>query len=252
MRRVSLLLAPLALAGGLLAARPATAEDLPHVDWSFDGIFGTYDRASAQRGFQVYQEVCSSCHSMKQMYYRNLSGIGLDPKEIQAIAASVTVPGSLNDSGEPTTRPGLPSDHFKSPFPNDLAARAANNGALPLDQSVLEKAREGGADYLYGILTGYKDPPAGMKVGNGMYYNETMPGHQIAMPPPLTADRVTYADGTKATLDQEAKDVVTFLTFAANPEMEERKQLGVKMVLFFALLTCLVYALKRKIWANVH
>ncbi len=247
-------LAKLILAGALLAGAPivASAQELPDVKWSFDGIFGTFDRASAQRGFQVYQEVCSSCHSMKQMYYRNLSGIGLDPKQIAAIAASVTVPGALNDSGDPTTRPGLPSDHFKAPFPNDLAARAANGGALPPDQSVLEKAREGGADYLYGILTGYGTPPAGMVMGAGMNYNKYFPGHQIAMPQPLVDDRVTYADGTKATLDQEAKDVVTFLTYTANPEMEERKQLGVKMVLFLVFLTCIVYALKRKIWANVH
>ena len=239
--------------GALVASTPALAQTkMPDINWSFDGPFGTFNRASAQRGFQVYSEVCSACHSMKEMYYRNLGGIGLNANQIKAIAASVQVPGPLNDSGEPTTRPGLPSDHFKSPFPNDIAARAANNGALPPDQSLLEKAREGGADYLYGILTDYADPPADMKMGTGMYYNKMYPGHQIAMPPPLTADRVTYADGTKATVDQEARDVVTFLTYAANPEMEQRKQIGVKMVLFLILLTGLVYALKRKIWARVH
>jgi ubiquinol-cytochrome c reductase cytochrome c1 subunit len=243
------------LAGGLLAGSavaPALAQEAPRQDWSFSGIFGTFDRASAQRGFQVYQEVCAACHSMKEMYYRNLTGIGLTAPQVQAIAASVTVPGGVNENGEPITRPGLPSDHFKSPFPNDAAARAANNGALPPDQSVLEKAREGGADYLYAVLTGYADPPADVKLGQGMNYNKAFPGHQIAMPEPLHDSQVTYADGTKATVEQEARDVVTFLTYAANPEMEQRKQMGVKIVIFLVLLTGLVYALKRKIWANVH
>jgi ubiquinol-cytochrome c reductase cytochrome c1 subunit len=244
----------LALAGVLLAL-PAFAQEAPtppHQEWSFSGPFGTFDRASAQRGFQVYQEVCSVCHSMKLMHYRDLAGIGLNEDQIKAIAASVTVPGGVNDNGEPITRPGLPSDPFKSPFPNDAAARAANNGALPPDQSLLEKAREGGADYIYALLTGYADPPPGMNMAAGMSYNKYFPGHQIAMPQPLQDGQVTYADGTKATLAQEARDVTTFLTFAANPEMEQRKRTGVKIMIFLALMTGLTYAVKRKIWANVH
>ncbi len=243
----------LGLALASLAAAPAfAAEELeyPAQNWSFDGPFGTFDKASAQRGFQVYKEVCSNCHSMKQVYYRNLAGIGLSDDQIKAIAASVSVP-TIGDDGQPTERPGLPSDHFKSPYPNEKAARAALNGALPPDQSVIEKAREGGADYIYALLTGYADPPADMKMGDGMNYNKWFPGHQIAMAAPLVDGRVDYADGTKATLQQEAKDVVTFLTFVANPEMEERKRMGVKVVLFLALMSCLTYVVKRQIWSDV-
>ena len=246
--------AVLLLAGALLAG-PALAQEAPsppHQDWSFNGPFGTFDRAAAQRGFQVYQEVCAACHSMNLVHYRDLSGIGLSPEQIKAIAASVTVPGGVNDQGDPFTRPGLPSDRFKAPFPNDNAARAANNGALPPDQSVLEKAREGGADYIDAVLTGYADPPPDMKMSAGMNYNKYFPGHQIAMPQPLHDDQVTYADGTKATVAQMSHDVTTFLTWTANPEMEARKRMGVKMVIFLVLLTGLTYSVKRKIWSKVH
>jgi ubiquinol-cytochrome c reductase cytochrome c1 subunit len=247
--------APLAAAlfGVLLAAAPALAQEekLPHESWSFSGPFGTFDRAAAQRGFQIYKEVCSNCHSLKEAYYRNLEGIGLSEEQVKAIAASVQIP-TIGEDGQPAERPGLPSDHFKSPFPNDKAARAALNGALPPDLSVIVKAREGGPDYVYGILTGYGEPPAGMKMGEGMNYNKYFPGHQIAMPQPLQPDQVSYADGTKATLEQEAHDVVTFLTYIANPEMETRKRIGVKVILFLAMLTGVTYAVKRKVWADVH
>jgi len=240
----------------LLGAGAAGAEEamppLPRVAWSFNGPFGTYDRASAQRGFQVYNEVCSSCHSMRLMSYRNLAGIGLSEGQIRAIAASKTVPGDLNDQGEPTTRPGLPSDRFASPYPNDKAARAANNGALPPDHSLIEKAREGGADYLHALLTGYVEPPAGVKVPDGLYYNKYYLGNQIHMPAPLSDGSVTYADGTKATLDQEARDVSTFLTYASNPEMEQRKHMGVRIVGFFALMCGLTYMVKKQVWSDVH
>ena len=252
--------ATLTLLGALLAsialAPAARAQEeeivLPKQTWSFSGLFGTYDRAAAQRGFQVYKEVCAACHSMKLAYYRDLAGIGLDEKQIAAIAASVDVPGGVNDQGEPFMRPGLPSDHFKSPFPNDNAARAANNGALPPDQSLLVNAREGGADYIADLMTGYAEPPAGMVMGSGMNYNKYFPGHQIAMAQPLHDDQVVYADGTKATIAQEAHDVATFLTYIANPEMEERKRLGVKAIVFLALLTGVTYAVKRKVWADVE
>ena len=248
-----------ALAAGLLAGpamTPARAQEgtppLLQQNWSFDGVFGTYDRAAAQRGFQVYKEVCSACHSMKLLYYRNLEGIGLDANQIKAIAASVQVPGGFNDNGDPVERPGLPSDHFRSPFPNDNAARAANNGALPPDQSLLVNARENGPNYIYSLLNGYSDPPAGMKIADGLYYNKYFPGHQIHMPPPLTDGQVTYADGTKATVPQMAHDVVTFLTWASNPEMEERKRIGVRITLFLIFMTGLTYAVKRKVWSGVH
>lgn len=259
LRPVSLALALATSLGALLGgaslspARAQTeAEEPPHQTWSFSGIFGTFDRASAQRGFQVYKEVCASCHSMRLLYYRNLEGIGLDEAQIKAIAASVQVPGGVDDTGQPVERPGLPSDHFKSPFPNDAAARAANNGALPPDQSVLEKAREGGADYLYGVLTGYAEPPEGVKIMDGMNYNKYFPGNQIAMAQPLHDGQVEYADGTQATVEQMSRDVVTFLAFAANPEMEQRKRMGVRIVLFLLFLTGLTYAVKRQIWADVH
>lgn len=250
-----------ALLGGLVlglfacfvAAAPAQAQDeaLPKQIWSFSGISGTFDRAALQRGFQVYNEVCSVCHSLRLGYYRNLAGIGLSEEQIKAVAASKSCP-TLADDGQPAERPCLPADHFKSPYPNDLAARAALNGALPPDMSVLEKAREGGADYIFAIPTGYGDAPAGVKIGDGLYYNKYFPGHQIAMPPPLQDGQVTYADGTKATIEQESRDVATFLTYMANPEMEQRKQIGVKVILFLALLAGVTYIVKRKVWSDVH
>jgi ubiquinol-cytochrome c reductase cytochrome c1 subunit len=239
---------------GALAATPAAAQDTigyANQNWSFNGPFGTFDRAGAQRGYQVYKEVCSTCHSMKQAFYRDLAGIGLSPEQIAATAASVTVP-SIGDDGQPAERPALPSDHFRSPYPNELAARAVLNGAYPPDLSVIEKAREGGPNYLYALLTGYSDPPAGMKMGDGMNYNKYFPGNQIAMPQVLHDGQVTYGDGTPASIEQMTRDVVTFLTYIANPEMEARKRLGVKLVLFFVLLTGLTYAVKRKVWADVE
>lgn len=188
---------------------------------------------------------------MKEAYYRNLSGIGLSEEQIKVIAASVIVP-TLNDDGQPAERPGLPSDHFRSPFPNEKAARAANNGALPPDQSVIEKARDGGATYIFDLLTGYAEPPAGMKMSEGMNYNRYFPGHQIAMAQPIHDGQVTYSDGTTATVEQMARDAATFLTFIANPEMEQRKRMGVKIVLFLALLTGVTYVVKRQVWADVH
>ena len=219
--------------------------------WSFSGPFGTFDRAAAQRGFQVYSEVCAACHAMKHAYFRNLQGIGLSEKEVEAIAAAVMVP-AIGDDGQPTERAGIPSDRFRSPFPNERAARAANNGAYPPDLSVMIKARPGGADQMYALLTGYADPPAGVTIGEGMYYNKYFAGHQIAMAPPLSDGRVTYADGTRASVEQMARDVTTFLAYIAEPEMEQRKRLGVKVVLFLLFLTGLTYDTKRKVWSDVH
>lgn len=249
----------LALGAGLLAgvgAAPAQAAGeaihIPNTPFSFDGIFGTFDRASAQRGFQVYKEVCAACHAMKQVFYRNLRELGLSEAEVRAIAATVQIQDGPTDEGQMFERPGRPSDRFRSPFPNEQAARAANNGAYPPDLSVIAKAREGGADYLFALLTGYVDPPAGMTMMSGMNYNKYFPGHQIAMGAPLNADSVTFHDGTKATVEQMAHDVATFLAWAAEPEMEARKRMGVRMVLFLTILGGLAYAVKRKIWADLH
>ena len=237
----------------MLGAGPAMAEvgKPPARDWSFDGMFGTFDRGAAQRGFQVYQEVCAACHSLKLVAYRNLSGIGLSEDQIKAIAAEVEVTDGPNDEGEMFQRPARPSDRFVKPFANDNAARAANNGALPPDLSLMVKARKGGADYLHALLTGYKEePPAGIKLSEGMNYNLYFPGNQIAMAPPVADDAVEYADGTKATADQIATDVATFLAWAAEPELEERKRLGIKVLLFLIVLTAMMYALKRQIWSD--
>jgi ubiquinol-cytochrome c reductase cytochrome c1 subunit len=225
----------------------------PKQHWSFDGPFGTIDRAAAQRGFQVYNEVCSRCHAMSLVYYRDLEGIGYTADEVKAFAAQKQVTDGPNDQGEMFQRPGRPSDKFVAPFPNEQAARAALNGALPPDLSLIVKARAGGPDYVHGIVTGYKDPPPpGVQLMEGMQYNEYFPGHQIAMPPPLAGDDVQYADGTKATVDQESSDVVTFLTWASEPTMEERKYTGAKVLIFLLAMSGVLYGAKRKIWGDVH
>jgi ubiquinol-cytochrome c reductase cytochrome c1 subunit len=247
----------LLVAAGLAVASPALAAGeavpLPDTRFSFDGIFGHFDRASAQRGFQVYKEVCASCHSMHLLSYRNLRDLGLSEAEVRAIAATVEIQDGPNDEGAMFERPGRASDRFRSPFANERAARAANNGALPPDLSVIVKARENGADYLHALLTGYADPPAGVTLMEGMNYNRYFPGHQIAMAPPLSGDgQVEYHDGTTATVDQMARDVTQFLAWAAEPELEQRKSMGVKIILFLTILGFLAYGVKRKIWADVH
>ena len=246
----------LALAIGLFAAAPAYAAggdiEIPDRKFSFDGIFGTYDRASAQRGFQVYKEVCAACHSLRLLSYRNLRDLGLTEAQVAAIASQFEIKDGPNDEGQMFERPGRPADRFRSPFANDAAARGANNGALPPDLSVMTKARAGGADYLFALLTGYVDPPAGVTVMDGMHYNKYFPGHQIAMGAPLNPDQVEFADGTSATVEQMAHDVSTFLQWAAEPELEQRRALGVKIIIFLTILAGLTYAVKRKIWADVE
>jgi len=240
----------------LALALPAVAQEeamppLPHPGWSFDGVFGTYDRAALQRGFQIYSEVCSACHSMNLLHYGDLAALGYTDDEIKAIAAQKQV-NDLDDQGNVVQRPARPADAFVAPYPNDKAARAAHNGALPPDLSLITKAREGGPDYVYGILTGFESAPANFKMQDGMSYNMHFPGHQIAMPQPLADNSVTFADGTQATLPQEAHDVVTFLQWAAEPKMEERKTTGAKVMLFLLVMTGLLYGAKRKIWADLH
>jgi ubiquinol-cytochrome c reductase cytochrome c1 subunit len=248
------------LAAALLSAvamtTPVFAQDEaptpPKQTWSFDGVFGGLDLAAAQRGFQVYSEVCSNCHSMTLLHYRDLAGIGLTDEQIKAVAAAVTVPLGVDDQGNPKTGPATPASQFRSPFANEQAARAAMNGALPPDLSLIVNAREGHADYVYAILTGFTVAPAAFKMSNGMNYDTYFPGHQIAMPQPLQDGQVTFADGSPNRIENEAHDVVTFLYWAANPEAVQRKQIGVRVVLFLIFMSGITYAVKRKVWADVH
>ncbi|QQP90471.1 cytochrome c1 [Skermanella sp. TT6] len=240
----------LGLTGTALAAGEAPVP--PKQEWSHSGIFGTFDRAALQRGFQVYKEVCSTCHAMNFVAYRNLEALGFSEDEVKAIAAQYEVTAGPNDNGEMFERPAIPADHFKNPFPNEQAARAANGGAYPPDLSLMAKARPHGEDYLYALLVGYEDPPEGFNVPDGQYYNKYFPGHLIGMPPILQDDSVTYADETPATQAQLAHDVAAFLTWAAEPHLEARKQTGVKVILFLLVFTGMMYAVKRKVWADAH
>jgi ubiquinol-cytochrome c reductase cytochrome c1 subunit len=254
MKRIAL---AVAAAVALAVAGPARAEEEavkpPHQQWPFEGVFGTYDEAALQRGFQVYKEVCSACHSVKHLYYRDLTEIGYSEDQVKGFAAQFQVTDGPNDQGEMYQRPGKPSDPFAAPFANDQAARAANNGALPPDLSLIVKGREGGPDYVYAILTGFEDPPKDVKLNPNMNYNKYFPGHQIGMPPPLTSDgQLTFADGTKATVAQMAHDVVSFLAWAGEPNLNERHRMGAKVILFLIIGAAIFYAAKRKIWADLH
>ena len=232
------------------------AEHAPAVNWSFNGPFGTFDRAELQRGYQVYKEVCAACHAMKFVAFRNLAdvgGPGFTAAEVKALAATFEVNDGPNDDGDMFKRPGLPQDKFPSPFPNEKAARAANGGAYPLDLSLIAKARAQGPDYISALLgSGYTQPPAGFALGEGLHYNKYFPGFQIAMPKPLNADQVTYADGTKATVEQMAHDVAAFLMWTAEPKLEERKRMGLKVMIFLVVLTGLFLAAKKRIWKDLH
>ena len=223
----------------------------PEQNWSFSGLFGTFDKSSAQRGFQVYREVCSGCHGMRLMSYRNLSALGYNENELKALAAQFEVKDGPNDDGEFFTRPGRPSDKFVSPYENENAGRAANGGAYPPDLSLIVKARPDGANYLHALLIGYEEAPKGVKVPDGMYYNKYYSGNLIAMPQPLYEDGVDYFDGTKASEKQMAKDVTAFLAWAAEPEMEERKKLGVTVVLFLFIFSLLAYFSMKQVWAPI-
>ena len=247
------------------APAPAPSTDaMPpkQVSWSFNGPFGTYDRAALQRGFQVYKEVCSACHSMSLVAIRNLADRGgpeFTVDQVVAIAAGYKVPAdpdqqgkTVDRSGQPLMRSGTQADYFPPPFPNEKAARAAMNGALPPDLSLIIKAREGHEDYVYSILTSFGQPPAGSKMAPGMNYNPMFPGRQIAMPPPLSNGSVTYADGTPNTVDQEARDVVTFLSWASEPKMEERKRTGFNVMIFLIGFTTLLYFTYRRVWHGLH
>lgn len=254
MRALKTVLLSAALALGLTGAAQASGGvKPPEQNWPHGGVFGTFDKAAAQRGFQVYKNICSTCHSMRLVPVRTLAGIGYSPEQLKEIAATYEVQAGPNDAGDMFMRPGLPSDRFPSPFPNEQAARAANNGALPPDLSLMAKARVGGEDYIFAFLTGFKDtPPEGVTIQSGMYYNEYFPGHQVGMPNILQDGGVDYADGTPNTAKQQAKDVATFLTFVAEPNLEARKTLGVKVILFLIVFAGLMYASKRQLWSKFH
>ena len=262
--RKALLALGLTLVATVTVAQPSTDALAPKpVSFSFEGPFGTYDRGALQRGFQVYKEVCSACHSLNHIAFHNLSedgGPGFTDDQAKAIAASYKVPAGPNDRGEtvdssgrPLMRPATIADHFPAPFANEQAARSANGGALPPDLSLVVKARAGGPQYVYSIITGFHEtPPSWFKVLPNKYYNPYFAGWNISMPPPLTKGSVTFSDGTPNTLEQEAHDVVTFLTWASDPRMEERKRLGLGVMAFLIVFSGLLFLSYRRIWRNAH
>jgi len=258
----------LAIAAGLALAAlsfapgyAAEAEKPKALNWSFDGIFGRFDRTQLQRGLKVYQGVCANCHAMRQIYYRNLNDIGLTPSEARAVAATKEVE-EIGDDGQPKKRKAELKDRFVSPFPNVQAAASANNGKAPPDLSLIVKSREGGADHCHGILTGYAEPPKDWKdedgkprkLEAGQNYNKYFPGNVIAMAPPLTADTAVegYPQEPKPTVEKMATDVCAFLAWASEPTMEERKRTGIKVMLFLLALTIVFFFIYRRLWKNVH
>ncbi len=258
----------LAIAAGMALAtlnaaigHAAEIEKPKSTGWSFDGVFGTFDRQQLQRGLKVYTTVCANCHGLRLLSYRNLTEIGLTPSEAKAVAATKEVE-EVGDDGQPKKRKADLKDRFVSPFPNVQAAAAANNGRPPPDLSLIVKAREGGPDYIHSLLTGYAEPPKDWKdedgnprkLESGQNYNKFFPGNVIAMMAPLTTDTtVEYPkDGPKPTVEQMAKDVTAFLAWASEPTMEQRKRTGIKVILFLLLLTGVFFVIYRRLWKNVH
>lgn len=238
----------------LMSGAAFASEDVMHprqIQWPFDGITGKVDKMSAQRGFQVYKEVCAACHGLNRVAFRSLADLGFSEGEIKALAATYQVGDGPNDAGDMFQRPGRPSDRFVAPFANEQAARATNNGAYPPDLSLIVKARADGANYVHSILTGYAEPPADFKLNDGMHYNPYFPGRQIAMPNPLSEGQVTFEDGTKASVDQMSRDVVSFLQWAAEPEMEKRKGMGIKVFIYLAIFTAFMWVAKKRIWSRI-
>jgi ubiquinol-cytochrome c reductase cytochrome c1 subunit len=276
LRKVTLLAAALVLVAGPALAS-GKAEAPPKIDFSFEGPFGTYDQAQLQRGYKVYREVCAACHSMSLLAFRNLGDRGgpffdhkypnaNDNPYVKAIAAEAQIDDLDSETGDPIKRAGVPADRFPSPFPNAIAARASNGGALPPDLSLIAKARTGGPEYVAGLLQGYVTPPAGLTVPNGQHYNNHFPGdvsagwkgdaHHappggfIAMAAPLAPGKVEFDDGKKSTVKQQAEDVAAFLMWAAEPKLEERKQMGAAVMVFLVLFAGLLYASYRRVWRN--
>lgn len=225
------------------------------IKWSQDagfGVFGTWDRSQLQRGYQVYKEVCAGCHSIHRVAFRNLADLGFTDPQVKALAKQSEVASIDDKTGEANTRPAIPADKIPGPYPNEAAARAANNNALPPDLSLITKAREGGGAYVYSLLTGYREAPKDWTVPEGLYYNPYFRSLNIAMPAPLSADgQVTYTDGTKSTVDQNAKDIAAFLTWAAEPSLVDRHKTGVGVVIFLLILTALGYLSYKRVWADL-
>jgi len=262
----------LGLAGSAFAADEQSHETPPppRQKWSFSGPFGHYDKGQLQRGLKVYTEVCAACHSMSLVPFRTLGALGYSDAQVKALAANYEVQDGPNASGDMFTRKAIPSDHFPSPFPNHEAAAAANNGAAPPDFSLIAKARgvergfptfifdiftqyaENGPDYIHSLLTGYgQEPPAGMEIAEGTYYNPYfIAGKSLAMPPPLSDGQVTYDDGSPQTVDQYSRDVCAFLMWAAEPHLEERKRTGFMVMVFLVIFSGLIYLTKRSVYAN--
>jgi cytochrome c1 len=261
------------VAGMAIPARAQDAEAPPLQQWSFAGPFGQYDPEQLQRGFKIYREVCSTCHSLKLLSFRNLAdpgGPGFTEAQAAAIAATFQVTDGPNDQGQMFQRPGKISDYFPPPFPNDQAARAALGGGLPPDMSTLAKARgydrgfpwfifeafteyeEGGPDYIHAILNGYTDPPKDFVLPPGTHYNKYFPGNAIAMPKPINDGQVKFTDGTPETVDQYGRDVAAFLMWASEPKLDERKRLGFQVMIYLIVLSGLLYFTKKKIWHEVE
>ena len=244
------LLVALGLSGAALANEPDKTP--PHQAWSFDGPLGQYDKGSLQRGFVVFQRVCSTCHGMRNLTYNDLAGIGLTQQQIAETAKAKPQPGAPDAMGQPTTRPGLPDDHLNSPFPSDAAAAAMMGGVAPPDQSRLAMTHPGGPDWLYAFLTGYRmPPPADAPMVPGKFYNDWATGHMIGMPPPLMNGMIQYPDGTPATVEQQARDITTFLVWASDPHRNERHSIGKAVMAYLAVLLALAVAWKRKIWKRL-
>ena len=238
-----------------LAASPALAaggHEPEKNDWSFNGVLGSFDKPALRRGYQVYMEVCSFCHGVEFIAFRNLTEIGLTEDEAKAAAEAVQIEDGPDDNGLMFMRPGRLSDRMPSPFPNEAAARASNGGALPPDLSLITKARPFGPDYLFALLTGFEDPPEGVEISPGMSYNPFFSGQQIAMFSPLYEDAVFYEDGTVATLEQMAEDITQFLMWTAEPKLEDRKRMGLGAMIFLVILTGMFIAVKRRVWADIH
>ena len=221
-------------------------------NWTFEGIFGRYDDLSLQRGLQIYQEICSACHGMKRLRFRELKDLGFTVDQIKKYSETFDIIDGPNELGEMFTRPGEPSDTFVSPYKNKEEAKASFNGVYPPDLSLLTKAMKNGPDYIYSLLTGYEDPPNDFELTEGLYYNPYHDGKVIAMPPPLYDDAIEYIDGTNASLHQLSYDIVNFLSWAAEPELEKRKSMGVKVLLFLIVLTALLYVTMKETWSRIE
>jgi cytochrome c1 len=277
------------IAVATIGARPAhsagAGPEIPETSWSFAGLRGHYDQAQLQRGYQIYKEVCAACHSIRLLKFRNLGepgGPGFSEAAVKALAAEAQYP-EVKDDGKVKPRPGIPADPLPSPFKNEQEARSANNGALPPDLSVIAKARsvhkeypwfqapfvwlkdilrgyqEGGPDYIHALLTGYGNPPPGLKnddgtpfkLSDGMNFNKAFSGYQIAMPQPLQDGGVKYADGTKATIEQQSKDVTSFLMWAAEPHLNARKAMGLQVLIYLGITALLLGFAKRRLWSKI-